>query len=70
MKILYKKYKASFSNYDTMFFKDSGGWMSCSGTNLIFTGDTLAVVYDGNHYNFRLDQRTRESEDSYIYGRI
>ena len=37
---------------------------------LLFTGDTLAVVYKGNSYNFRLDQRTKESKDSHIQGRI
>ena len=39
-------------------------------TNLIFTGDTLAVVFNGNYYNFRLDEITKESECSYIKGKI
>ena len=60
----------SFSKYDTMFFNHSARWMSDKGTNFIFTGDTLAVVVDGNHYNFRLDQRTKKSKGSYIEGQI
>ena len=59
-----------FSNYDTMVFNHSDRQMSYSVTNLIFTGDTLAAVYDGNYYNFRLDQRTKESKDSYIKGNL
>ena len=39
-------------------------------TNLIFTGDALAAVYDGNYYNFILDQSTKESKYSYIKGKI
>ena len=39
-------------------------------TRFIFTGDTLAVVYDGNYYNFRFDERVKESNDSIIIGHI
>ena len=63
-------YLRSFFKYDTMFFNHSAKWMIDEGTNFIFSGDTLAVVNDGNHYNFRLDQSTKESEDSYINGKI
>ena len=44
--------------------------MSDNKTNLIFKGDTLAAVNDGNYYNFRLDQSTKEFEYSYINGKI
>ena len=44
--------------------------MSEKDTRFIFTGDTLAVVYDGNYYNFRFDERVKESEDSIIIGHI
>ena len=60
----------SFIKYDTMVFNHSARWMSDRDRNFIFTGDTLAVVYDGNHYNFRLDQKTKESEYSYFSGRL
>ena len=60
----------SFYKYDTMFFNHSARWMSDRDTNLIFTGNTLAAVFNGNHYNFRLDQRTKESDDSHIEGEI
>ena len=59
-----------FTKYDIIFFNDSSRWMSDNYANLIFTGDTLAVVDKGNYYNFRLDQRTKESEDSFIIGNI
>ena len=59
----------SFSNYNIMFFNHSARRMSYN-TNLIFTGDTLAVVYHGSYYNFRLDEITKESECSYIKGKI
>ena len=60
----------SFSKYDKMFFNHSTRWLSDKETNFIFTGDKLAVVVDGNYYNFRLDQRTKESEYSCIEGQI
>ena len=68
--ILSKNYNRSFSNYYTMFFNNSSWRMSNKETKFIFTGDTLAAVYDGNYYNFRLDERTKKSEDSYIKGKI
>ena len=58
-----------FFNYNSMFFNHSARRMSHSDTNFIFTGDTLAVVDKGNYYDFRLDQRTKESENSYIMWR-
>ena len=69
MYIYSEYYNRSFSNYDTIIFNNLAGWTSDS-TNFIFKGDTLAVVSKGNYYNFRLDQRTKESKDSYISGRI
>ena len=66
----FKLYSKSFSGYDTMVFNNSFSLMSDRDTNFIFTGDTLAIVYDGNYYNFRLDQRTKESENSFIKGKI
>ena len=66
----FKSYNRHFSNYNIMFFNNSSRWMSDKETNLIFTGETLAVVFNGNYFNFRLDQRTKDSEDSYIIGKI
>ena len=53
-------------NCDSMVFNHSSKRMSDRNTNFVFIGDTLAAVYDGNYFNFKLDQRTKESEDSYI----
>ena len=61
-------YAKSFSNFDTIAFNHSDIWSY--NTKFIFTGDTLAAVYRGNYYNFRLDQRTKTSEDIYIKGKI
>ena len=66
----YDHYGSSPSKYDTIVFNHSSRQMSDNETNLIFTGDTLAAVNNGNYYNFRLDQKTKESEDSYIKGKI
>ena len=63
-------YGRYFSNYDIIVFNHSVRRISDKNTNLIFTGDTLAAVYHGNYYNFRLDQRTKESECSSIKGKI
>ena len=57
-------------DYNTMVFNHSSKIMSRGDSNFIFTGDTLTVVSNGTYYNFRLDQRTKESKDSYIRGRI
>ena len=65
-----KNYERSFSKYDTMVFNHWSSWMSNKTSKLIFTGDTFAVVSNGKYYNFRLDQRTKESKDSYIRGKI
>ena len=65
-----ENYKRSFSKYDTMVFNHSYRWMNDNDTNFIFTGNTLMVVYKGNSYNFRLDQRTKKSKHSYIKGKI
>ena len=69
MHIFLINYSGSFSKHDTMFFNHSSRRKSDS-TKFIFRGDTLAVVRDKNYYNFRLDERTKESECSYISGRI
>ena len=66
----FKYYNRSFSKYDTIVFNNLSRRMSDKKANLIFTGDTLAVVSDGNYYNFRLDQSTKESENSIIKGKI
>ena len=63
----------------TEIFPISWGGLDKGGTGqrvlrytskLMFSGDSLAAVYDRNYYNFRLDERTKESEDSYIRGKI
>ena len=66
----FKSYNRHFSNYNIIFFNHSSRWMSDKEKNLIFTGDTLAAVFNGNYFNFRLDHITKESEDSYIIGKI
>ena len=53
-----------------MVFNDSARWISGKTSKFIFSGDTFAVVFKGDSYNFRLDQRTKESKDSYIKGNI
>ena len=65
-----KDYGRSFSGYNTIVYNHSSRRMSDRDTNLIFKGDTLEAVYDGNYYNFRFDQRTKEFEYSYIKGKI
>ena len=60
----------TFPNYDKMVFNDSARWKSDESSKFVFSGDTLALVYDGDYYNFKLDQRTKESEDSLIKGNI
>ena len=67
--ILIRTYYRVFSKFETISFNHSNSRKKLS-TKFIFTGDTLAVVYDGKYYNFILDQRTKESEDSYIEGKI
>ena len=44
--------------------------MSYDGSNFIFTGDSLIVVYYGEYLNFRLDQRTKDFKFSYNKGNI
>ena len=39
-------------------------------TNFMFSRDSLSVVHKGSTYNFRLDERTKKSECSYIFGNI
>ena len=68
--ILFETYFRSSLIIYSMVFNHSARWMSDKDTNFIFTGDTLAVVYHGNYYNFRLDQNTKESKHSYIKGKI
>ena len=70
MDISNENYKRSFSNYDIMLFNNLSRRIIYNDTSLIFTGDTLAVVYDGNYYNFRLDQWTQEYKLIYILGKI
>ena len=67
--ISYENYAVSFSNCDTIAFNHSVRLRSYK-TNLIFTGDKLAAVYDGNYYNFRLDEKTKKFVYSYIKGKI
>ena len=68
--IKFKSYGRFFSNYDTIVFNHSVRRMSDKESNFIFTGKSLTVASEGNYYNFILDQRTTESEDSYIKGKI
>ena len=70
MYINVKRYYRTSSKYDTMVFNHLSKRMRDKDTNFIYTGDTLAIVCEGNHYNFRLDQRTKESDDSNIEGKI
>ena len=65
-----ENYYRTSSNCDSMVFNHSFKRMSDSDTNFIFTGDTLTVVSKGNSYNFRLDERTKESKNSEIRGKI
>ena len=65
-----KNYDRSFPNYDTMVFNDSIRWISDKTSKFMFSGDTLTVVSIGKSYNLRLDQRTKESKDSEIRGKI
>ena len=66
----FKYYDRTFSIYNIIVFNHSARWMSDKDTNFIFTGDTLAAVYEENYYNFRLDESTKKSKDSYIKGKI
>ena len=68
--IVFENFYRNFSKYDTIVFNHSSSIMSVRDTNLMFSGDTLAVVYKGDLYSFRLDQRKKKSEDSYIKGNI
>ena len=70
MLIYFNIYNKPFSNYEIMVFSHSSKLMSDKETNLIFTGDSLAVVSKGDYYNFRLDEWTMGSELSYIKGKI
>ena len=70
MTMFSENYNKLFSKYDTMIFNNSTRWMSVKDTNFVFSGDSLTVVYKGNYYNFRFDQRTKESEYSQVSGRI
>ena len=70
MSIQYDDSDFSFSDDDTMVFNHSSRRKSDKGAYLIFTGDKLAFVDEGNYYNFRLSQETKESEGAYIKGKI
>ena len=70
MFIYFVNYCRFSSNYVTMVFNHSFKRKRDRNTNFIFTGETFSVVSEGNYYNFRLDQRTKESKDSYIRGKI
>ena len=55
--------------HDSMYFNHSARLMSdCA--NFIFTGDILTVMRYQNCYNFRLDESTKEWEDSEMRGYI
>ena len=58
------------SNYDTMIFNHSVKLRNDKSSNFIFTGDSLTIVFEGDYYNFRLDQRTKELKYSSIRGKI
>ena len=68
--IYFEYYYRYFSIYDTIVFNHSNRLMSDKDTYLIFTGNTLAAVHDGNYYNFRIDERAEELKHSYIKGKI
>ena len=70
MEIDDEEYSRSFYIYDKMVFNHSASWMSYESSNFVFWGETLTAVSEGNSYNFRLDERTKESEYSYIKGKI
>ena len=66
--ILIKDYGGSPSNYG-MSFNHSAS-QTIDSANPMFSGDSLTVVSEGNTYNFRLDERTKKSWWSYIFGNI
>ena len=70
MKIDCENYYRTSSDCYSMAFNHLSKRMSVCGTNFIFTGETLTVVSKGNSYNFRLDESTKKSKNSYIQGRI
>ena len=60
----------SHSNCDTMIFNHSARWNSYETSKLMFSGDSLTLVHDGNSYDFRLNERIKKSKECYIKGRI
>ena len=60
----------SFSNYDNIIFNNSSRKKFDDDTNLMFSGDTLAIVYKGNYYNLILDRKAERLGDSFIKGKI
>ena len=69
MHINSKYYSQFFYNYHIMIFSHSAR-LKKDSTKFTFSGDSLVVVSKGSSYNFRLDERIKESEDSYIKGKI
>ena len=59
-----------YSNCKTMDFNHLSRWINDKNSNFMFLGETLTVVYKGNSFDFRLDQRTKESKNSWISGWI
>ena len=57
-----------YSNFNVMHFNHLSS--RNNNTKLVFSGDSLTVVYNGNTFNFRLDQRTKESIINGISGWI
>ena len=57
------------SNYDTIIFNDSVKLRKDKSSYFIFTGDSLTVVFEGDYYNFRLDQKIKEFKYSRIIGK-
>ena len=70
MYINYKKYNKFASNYDSMVFNHSARWTNDVTSKFMFSGDSLTAMSKGDSYNFRLDETTKKSINSYIRGRI
>ena len=51
-----------------MIFNHSSSRMTNKGSNFLYSGDSLSVLYSGDYYNFKLDESTKKSKKSIILG--
>ena len=49
----------SSSVYDNMVFNDDTTLNNEENSNFKFVDDTLIILYEGNYYNFWLDEKTK-----------